>query len=336
MLGSDCHQRKPKVLVILGAGSSATCGMPSVVKIGKEMKSWSQEYKASSSDCSNVDIFNQMWKYVECYYGLNHSGISPNYEIILGEMTALADWLSPSPFGNPLIEAVNDSRPATPFATLLNRSDPNHARNEILRQQTFLLQRLASYIRDKSRALKIQSTEFVNYKRFILRLREQFQLGIYNLNYDTLAYTAWPEAFNGFSCFGTFDPLRISRRSDWSFIYHLHGSVHHCIDNKHIDSQITWKDDLGESFSDIGVFPVDMAQKFKPIPLTTLVAGGFKLDQILVDPYQTFYSALVRHAQEADAILIVGYGFGDLHVNRALMNRFQQRYDDRPIPQVVI
>ena len=79
-----------------------------------------------------------------------------------------------------------------------------------------------------------------------------------------------------------------------------------------------------------------MAQRFKPIPLTTLLAGGFKLDQLLADPYQTFYSALVRHAQEADSILIAGYGFGDLHVNRAIRNRFERTYDDRSSPSVVI
>ncbi len=53
------------------------------------------------------------------------------------------------------------------------------------------------------------------------------------------------------------------------------------------------------------------------MPLTTLIAGGFKLDQLLFDPFQTFYSTLVRHVHEADAILLAGYGFGDLHVNRA-------------------
>ena len=79
-----------------------------------------------------------------------------------------------------------------------------------------------------------------------------------------------------------------------------------------------------------------MAQRFRPIPLTTLIAGGFKLDQLLADPYQTFYSALIRHAQEADSILIAGYGFGDLHVNRAIQNRFERNYDDRRIPQVVV
>ena len=49
--------------------------------------------------------------------------------------------------------------------------------------------------------------------------------------------------------------------------------------------------------------------------------GGFKLDQLLVEPFHSLHAALVRHVYEADAILIGGYGFADVHVNRALHNR---------------
>jgi hypothetical protein len=43
-----------------------------------------------------------------------------------------------------------------------------------------------------------------------------------------------------------------------------------------------------------------------------------------VEPFQSFYAALIRRVYEADAILIGGYGFGDVHVNRALLNRMRQ------------
>ena len=79
-----------------------------------------------------------------------------------------------------------------------------------------------------------------------------------------------------------------------------------------------------------------VSQDFRPVPLTTLIAGGFKLDRLLADPYQTFHSALVRHAQEADALLIAGYGFGDLHVNRALRESFERCEDNAPAPRSVV
>ena len=310
--------------------------MPPVSDIDKQMKVWSRECQTSIPDQHEIDIFKELWDMATCYYGTNHYGIRPNYEMVLGEMTALADWLSPSPFGNPLIKALADSRVTASLASLIDRSDPYRARKEILRQQTFLLERLAGHMREKSKDLDSRSAAFSDYQKFFRRLQDRFQLGVYNLNYDTVAHTALPGAFNGFDSLGYFDPLHISRRDEWGFVYHLHGSVHHCIDDKIARPWIIWREDLGGPFVDSGIPSVDMAQGFKPIPLTTLLAGGFKLDQLLAEPYQTFHSALVRHAQEADSILIAGYGFGDLHVNRAIQNRFERTYDDRSSPQVVV
>jgi hypothetical protein len=51
---------------------------------------------------------------------------------------------------------------------------------------------------------------------------------------------------------------------------------------------------------------------------------------IQTDPFQTYYSTFPRHAYEADAILIGGYGFGDEHVNSVLANALLARKGDRP------
>jgi hypothetical protein len=67
------------------------------------------------------------------------------------------------------------------------------------------------------------------------------------------------------------------------------------------------------------------------LPKTTLIGGGFKLDQLLVEPFQSFHAALVRCVYKADAILIGGYGFGDEHVNRALQNRLERNGRRPPI-----
>ncbi len=329
-------RNKPKLLVVLGAGSSIPCEMPSVAEIDKLMGSWSQGRAPEGSVDSESDVFNILWQASKCYYGTNHYGIGPNYERVLGDMTMLASWLSSPPFGIPLIGAVKDGRPVGELESLLSRSNEHAARIRVLNQHTFLLERLASYMRERSRNFDPKSPAFGHYKKFFMKLRDQFHLGIYNLNYDIVVRTAWPEAFNGFDCWGRFDPLCVSQRQDWGFIYHLHGSVHHSICHEVARPWIVWKKDLAEEFSDHGIPQIDMAQDFKSIPLTTLITGGSKLDQLLAEPYQTFYSTLVRHVHEADAILIAGYGFGDLHVNRVLRNRFEGHDDHKPYPRVII
>lgn len=330
------HNRK-KLLVLLGAGSSAPYGLPSVGKIDKLMKCWSSEWEPSQPASANADVFKILWEKHERYYAANQYCIRPNYERVLGEMTAFANWLSPPPFGNPIIGAVDGFAPFSGLEWLCGSLDEFAGRKLVLSQQAFLLEKLAGHMRSCCRSDVLCSPDLSAYIGFLRRLREHFDVGIYNLNYDTIASTAWSEAYNGFDELGFFDPLAVSRRQTWGFIYHLHGSVHHCISHKLSRPRIVWKDDLNEQFTDRGIPLVDMAQEFRAIPLTTLITGGFKLEQILSEPYQTFYSTLVRHVHEASAILIIGYGFGDLHINRAIQNRFElPNSHGRTYPKVVI
>ena len=332
---------KRKLLVLLGAGSSIPCGMPSIGMIDDKMKEWSREWKSEPAfpNGTGRGIFNDVWEIVESYYRQNprpHLGLRVNYERILGEMTALASWATPSPFGNALRLAVRDSTPAETFTWPRNRPEPFFYRQLILEQASFLLGKLADYMRERSLSLDVNSPAFLGYRKFFSRLREEYDLGVYNLNYDDVAWRAWPEAFTGFQN-RKFDARAVSLRNEWNFIYHLHGSVHYSFCDPPFKHALEWRDDLkGEFETCQAAFP-DMASEFKPIIPTTLIAGGHKLDQLLADPPQTFHASLVRHAHEADAVLIVGYGFGDVHVNRALQNRFDLLpFDPRGRPPAVV
>ena len=308
--------------------------MPGVSKIDECMRRWSQAWTPDTPVDFECDVFNDVWDVCERYFGTNHYGIRPSYERVLGELTTTASFLSPRPFGNPVIEGFYRIAPHTLFERLGRLSDENVGRRLVLSQLTFLLERLAKHMRTQSRALDSRSIAFRNYMSFFDSLRDRFEIGVYNLNYDNVTVTAWPDAFRGFDSQGNFDPLCVMQRQEWGFVYHLHGSVHNHIES--VSRKVVWQDDLGSDFNDCRDPSPDMAQDFRYVPLTTLITGGYKLDRLLSDPYQTFYSTLVRHAQEAQGVLIAGYGFGDLHVNRALRNRFERHDDETCVPKVVI
>jgi hypothetical protein len=98
----------------------------------------------------------------------------------------------------------------------------------------------------------------------------------------------------------------VHQRGDWGFIYHLHGSVHHSLTGRFGD-HIEWRGNLSGHFEDGHQgSATDERSEGKSFPKTTLIAGGFKLDQLLVEPFHSFHAALVRHVYEADAILIGG------------------------------
>ena len=170
---------KPKLLVILGAGSSIPCGMPSVEDIDKQMKCWSREWEPEPPTNAGHDVFNVLWDASERYYGTNRYGIRPNYERVLGEMIMLASWLSPPPFGTPFTDVVRDGSPVCELDWLHDCSDQYAPRKRVLEQHTFLLEKLADYLRKESNTFDSLSREFCGYRKFFLKLRDRFDLGVY-------------------------------------------------------------------------------------------------------------------------------------------------------------
>ncbi|MFP5276602.1 MAG: SIR2 family protein [Acidobacteriota bacterium] len=210
------------------------------------------------------------------------------------------------------------------------------AQIELMAEYSFLIEKLAQHMRAESQRFNsANSPESEKYRRLLGGLRESFDIGVYNLNYDTAALDALPGAYTGFGETGTFEPKVVHARREWDFVYHLHGSVHHSLNRRYGD-KIVWMPRLDTEFFDgpEGQWTEPRSNGIK-IPRTTLVAGGFKLDQLLFEPFQSYHASLIRHVHAADAILIGGYGFGDAHINFTLRNRVSLSQDglhinDRP------
>jgi hypothetical protein len=342
---------KKKLLIILGAGSSLAQGMPSVAEdrpavvgggppvpaLNTSMKEWAREWSARTG---YQNYFETAWNAIDQYYHSSNRSMNPEqqphvtFEKVLGDMLGLAHWMEPPPLGNALrqITCANAVPPdlVFPFYDEENRYAATAA---IMEQLTYLLQRLAKDMRDRCKRIDVTAPHFQSYKQLTGGLLSKFDVGIYNLNCDNVVVRAWPEAFTGFVPGCAFDPRNVHKRAEWGFVYHLHGSVHHTLERES-GSSIRWATDLASSFFDGHQgLATDRRSEGKPFPMSTLIAGGFKLDQLLVEPFQSFYATLVRHVHEADAILVGGYGFGDPHINRALQNRMKsaaERGDPRP------
>lgn len=325
---------KKKLLVILGAGSSIGIGMPSVATLDDRFKTWSAAWSAQHGGWP--DYFEVLWQAVETYQKAGKPALRPalNFEKALGDMVALSQWMVPAPYGNSLRQiACNGAPPPGLCFPCPDRYGPSVTISD---QLCHLLVELAKHIRLLSRGIDGTKPSAQRYGTFISALHDEFDVGVYNLNYDTCALVAWPDAFTGFNDTGTFAPIEVYDRRDWGFIYHLHGSVHHSLGDPFGD-QICWRQDLAGEFHDGHPGRSDDERSNgKSFPKTTLIAGGFKLDQLLVEPFHSFYAALVRHVYEADAILIGGYGFADEHVNRILRNRLTSAATNQRPPLMVL
>jgi hypothetical protein len=268
-----------------------------------------------------------LWDNIGAYYrsGSRRDGPIVNFEKVLGEMIAFAHWMEPAPWGDTLRATACDGiEPPSLVFPMLNDTDKYGATIPIIDQLGYLSAELAKFMRLKSCEIDKSGREAQRYSALFDGLRDAFDVGVYNLNYDTAALSAWPDSYTGFDKTGEFEPIEVHRREKWGFVYHLHGGVHHSFQHRH-GGPICWRNDLTKAetfFDDLEGQPTERRSEGKSFPQTTLIAGGHKLDQLLVEPFHSLYTTLVRHIYEADAVLIGGYGFGDVHVNRALRNKY--------------
>ena len=365
---------KKRLLVVLGAGSSVEQDFPNTQELGLEIAGWAREHFERVGRASEgghlpsqwPDYYGLLWKNRENYHsgvpdevkGLAEHRTAPNYERVLGDLHALMNGVLGKPYGDPIYQWITKADVFKDLGIAPDGADWEDLRSgknfhAVQGQLKALCTRLAARIRGNSVRFEIElengrGTEaFEPYREIFLGLSQEFDLGVYNLNYDTVALNALPHAFVGFHRKnGRFVPSEVLSRPDWNFLYHLHGSVHHRIrfesrvmEDPDFGQKITWYNDLsqtgdGEDWEDAG--DVAMKSDGKRVLLTSLIAGGWKLDQLQDEPFLTFYSSFVRHVHEADAILIGGYGFGDLHVNSILRNALRARSRSGRPPVIVL
>ncbi|WP_079541308.1 SIR2 family protein [Cardiobacterium hominis] len=171
-------------------------------------------------------------------------------------------------------------------------------------------------------------------RNFLLLLKKEFDIGIVTLNYDNIFTQSLPELYTGFNAEGTFDSISTFRRKQWNFIYHLHGSIHFSMTgNKHDMHAINWRKEpkKDNSVHVRGRNDQDSLEK-NYFPTFTIIAGYGKTQQILRQPFRTYFAQANRLAHEADAFLFLGYGFSDLHLNSI----FSEIRDDGKQRKIVV
>lgn len=317
---------KKRLLVILGAGSSIECGMPSVGEIDGLMRIWA----ATLAQAERApDYFDLVWQALKSHLdnGGHAERSTPDFELALGELIGLMHWVRPPPVGSALRGLVAQGQ--MPPEILFPYPEKYGPSITLKMFASSLLAHLAREMRGRCSQLNNGNENIKRWGNLLASLRERFDVAIYNLNYDSVALTCWPDAATGFSADGRFDPAAFHERS-WNGLMHLHGSVHFSL-QENLGEEIVWRPDLLGKFVDCDEGrSADERSDGRDFPRTTLIAGGFKLDQLLVEPFNSYQSSLIRDAYSADAILLGGYGFTDTHVNRALKNAIVRRREARP------
>ncbi|WP_321897214.1 SIR2 family protein [Burkholderia cepacia] len=323
--------KKKKLLITGGAGASIDFGLPSVSAVDKLLDQHAgQHYPLAAAPDSN--LYRYCRDAIDLYYG---GAPKPalrkwaNFEEVLYQINLLIPYVS-----DPLRLHGSNTLLRTAFLPDVMQFGRtlSPANENILRGLTdTLMDALVDHFIDAcATASTAKAAEIAELGQFLSALREEFDIGIVTLNYDNLFTQALPGLHTGFNAAGEFDPMSVLTRTGWDFIYHLHGSVHFAMTGvAHNMHGISWtatpsKDNTvharGRNSQD--------SMEGTTYPMSPFVAGYGKTQQILRQPFRTYFAQVNRLVHEADSLLFLGYGFGDLHLNAAFT---EVRNRHRPI-----
>jgi hypothetical protein len=331
---------KKKLLIINGAGASIDFGFPSVDKIDELFEEWSLKILPLDNN-PNESLYTWMKQEIIAYNHLNprNKNNHPlNFEKMFFVMLNIAAILDD-------VKWKNFSYPLNSFISF-NKMFPDVVWYERIKHtegydfsflQTHLVDELLDHFRGKCKSLLIDKKNNVEkLKQFYNSLKNDFELGFINLNYDNVITTAIPELFTGFNHeTGELDKEQIYSNK-WNFCYHLHGSVH--FDFKESDgtifNEIFWNNDLNSNFRrNSGVSHSDITKEGLWHLSSPIIAGLDKTNQLLKEPFVSYFMQLGRLIYEADSILFVGYGFGDSYLNKIF---YPFRFDHQKKKVVII
>jgi hypothetical protein len=154
--------------------------------------------------------------------------------------------------------------------------------------------------------------------RALRRLRANNFVRLFSLNYDDIAHRAGIEFLTGFpKDEGPFEPpLRWPWHKD--ILCQLHGSVRFA----HGPIDFHYFTDLERAFRarQHVVQGPSRAMDGHSFPTAPMITGLRKADKALHDPFAEYLALFARELERVPKWLIIGYGFGDEHIN-ALMKR---------------
>jgi len=315
------NRMKKKLLIINGAGASLEFGIPSVGAINIMMEEWSREIYPLIADPTKglyAWVREKLGEYSRPGHNNRMENIL-NFENVLFTMQMLSELEKDKRLKhlNNRMNAFVSVEPLPEIQKYGLRQDSNG--DDLSTVHSTLIDRLLLHMREICKDLMSVKQAEVEYLRGMLgRLKEEFDLGVINLNYDNVILLAMPELRTGFDpATGEFDRAEIYENA-WNFCYHLHGSVHFDMKGHAADMhRIYWNSDLHSSFAQNsgGRSQFFTGEGFWHLN-SNIIAGLDKANQVLRQPFAQYFMQLDRLAYESDAILFCGYGFNDWHLNR--------------------
>lgn len=325
---------KKKLLVINGSGAAIEFGMPSVSEIDNLFSNWANDYlKLHNSEIANLYDWVKTVYHKNLIKNKNHTVPDnfENYLYIISQIESLYSANSHWLYSGNRLQPFITKKVELPTINYFNKEIRSATSQDFGFLYSYLIDKLLEHFRILSIRLEKEfQQEQGHLKDFFTQLKNEFQIGIFNLNYDNTILRNFDNLETGFDPNTNQLKRELLYKKEWNFCYHMHGSVHFDMKGGTDNTQmhkINWNNDLHSKFSNntSGRSSNYTSEGFT-IKNSSIVAGYNKTNQILKEPFSQYYMSLDRKIYESDAILFLGYGFADLHLNSQLeFIRFNQK-----------
>lgn len=332
MTNHQDEQGRPHLTVLVGAGASVAIGIPSTGALTELALQ-----KLSEPDERFVDARQHRQKLdalvdaARAYYGEKHFNFEHLFEILEAADALKTAW-TPGSAATIAEASLTIVRPA--LAQLFDGT--------FIRDCVFILTRSTLEAVQASSAAALQHPGWSTYSQFWHALAERFALTVGTLNYDpsveqTLGLGPTHQGMSEVEGENVWR-LDVNRLLDWGDehrLFHLHGGVHFggreygtdqnryaYEDNFH---ELYWHASPDAAMKTAWGRSAPRSQAGRTLVGGRIVSGLNKPDKLLVEPLASYYGEFGRAIVRCPRLLIVGYGFNDLHVN-ALLARLNRAH----------
>lgn len=150
-------------------------------------------------------------------------------------------------------------------------------------------------------------------------LHEYGKLSIFTLNYDVLAERTLKDYNDGFvpsepvTDYEVFDPIHALDYPGQDIVNHLHG----CVCYNYLPSELApSKRRLFKYDKPVGNYSGGFTiSSDKRVLFSPIITGIRKQETLMLEPFSCYLSNFIREMNSNDILVVIGYGFGDYHVN---------------------
>ena len=292
--------RSTDIMFLFGAGASVEAEIPASATMIREIEGL---LKDNPDWLEHLDLYHHVKSAIYYSAGLKGTfgdGVLYNIEVLVNSLYELER---------------NEEHPLYPFIASWNSRFVNLAGpgfENVMRFRRLILKELKKWMCPENASKS-------DYYAGLVRIQNDlnYPLRVFSLNYDGCVERLDRERFRveaGFGGYGTdhiWDWERFEHSDIGSnplpqvFLYKIHGSI-------------DWKRDAAQN-----LYRVEQIERVEPDRMEIIFGRDFKLEA--ADPYLFYAYEFRRFCLLSKLIVIIGYSFSDLHINKMLVQALRRR-----------